>query len=70
MADCERNAFGDIGLPAIRSAELHRRRGVEHDPGDEHALGELDAHVRHAGASGHVPVDPADVVAGRVGRTW
>ena len=39
----------------------------KHEPGDEHALGELDADVRRAGARGDVPVDSADVVAGLVG---
>ena len=66
MADRERNPFGDVGLTALGGAEVHRRGGVEDEPGDEHALGELDAHVRRAGARGDVPVDPADVVAGLV----
>ena len=39
---------------------------VEREPGDQHALGQFDADVRLAGPRGHVPVDPADVVAGQV----
>ncbi len=62
VADGERDPFGDIGLPALGGAELHRRRRVEDEPRDEHALGELDAHVCLPCARRHVPVDSADVV--------
>ena len=65
VAERERDALGDVGLAALGGAERHRRRRVEHEPGDEHALGELDAHVRLARARGHVPVDVADVVLAR-----
>ena len=63
VADGERDAFGDVGLPPLGGAERHRRRGVEDEPRHEHPLGELDADVRRAGTRGHVPVDAADVVA-------
>ena len=66
MPDRDRHALGDVRLPAIGGAELHRQRGVEHQPGDEHALGEVDAHMRLVRPRGHVPVDPPHVVAGRV----
>ena len=59
--------LGDVGLSPLGGAERHRRRDVEHEPGHEHALGEVDADVRLAGPRGHVPLDPADVVAGLVG---
>ena len=68
IADRDRDAFGDVGLAPVGGAERHRRRRVEHEPRDEHALGELDAHVRLAGARRHVPLDPAHVVA-RLVRT-
>ena len=41
-------------------------RRVEHDPGRQHALREMDAYVRYARARGDVPVDPPHVVAGLV----
>ena len=63
VAERDRDAFGDVRLAPVGGAELHRRRDVEHEPGDEHALGEVDAHVRLARARGHVPVDAAHVVA-------
>ena len=66
VPDRERDALGDVRLAPVGGAELHRRRRVEHEPGDEHALGEVDADVRLAGPGGHVPVDPAHVVAGLV----
>ena len=67
VADRERDALGHVGLAAVGRAEGHRRRRVEHEPGDEHALGELDADVRLAGAGGDVPLDLAHVVPGDVG---
>ena len=39
---------GDVRLAAVGRPESHRRRLVEHDPGDEHALGELHPDVRLA----------------------
>ena len=48
VADRDRDALGDVGLAPVAGAERHRRRRVEHEPGDEHALGELDADVRLA----------------------
>ena len=62
----DRHALGEVGLPAVGGAEEHRRRRVEHEPGDEHPLGELDAHVRLAGPRGDRPVDHPDVVARHV----
>jgi hypothetical protein len=67
MADRDGHAFGHIRLPPVSGAELHRDRRVEHEPRDEHALREIDAHMRLAGARRDVPVDPAHVVAGDVG---
>ena len=46
VADRERDALGDVGLPPVGGAERHRGGAVEDEPGDEHALGELDADVR------------------------
>ena len=66
VAERERHAFGDVGLPALRGAERHRRRDVERQPRHEHALGEVDTHVRLARSGGHVPLDPAHVVPGDV----
>ena len=63
VADRDRDALRDIRLATVGGAEAHRRGRVEHEPRDEHPLGELDADVRLAGTGGHVPVDPADVVA-------
>ena len=67
VAERERDPFGHVGLPPLGGAERHRRRDVEREPGHEHALGEVDADVGLAGPRGHVPLDPADVVAGHVG---
>ena len=66
MAERERDAFRDVRLPALGGAERHRGRDVEREPRHEHALGEVDAHVRLAGPRGHVPLDPAHVVPGDV----
>ena len=66
VTDRDRDAVGDVGLAAIAGAELHRRRRVEQEPGDEHALGEVDAHVRLAHARGDVPLHLPHVVAGDV----
>jgi hypothetical protein len=66
VAHGERSTLGDVGLAALGGAERHRRRGVEHEPGHEGALGEVDPHVRRAGARGHVPVDLAHVVLDRL----
>ena len=62
--DCD--ALGQIRLRPVGGAEAHRGRRVEHEPGDEYALGELDAHVRLARPGGHGPVDHPDVVPGDV----
>jgi hypothetical protein len=67
VADRNRHAFRDIRLAAVRGTELHGRRGVEHEPGHEHALGELDPDMRFACARGDVPLDLADVVTRNVG---
>ena len=53
-------------LAPVRRPEGHGGRGVEHEPGRERPLGDVDAHVRLAGARGRVPVDAPDVVAGHV----
>ena len=66
VADRDGDALGDIGLPPIGRSELHRDGGVEDEPRDEHALGEVDADMRLARARRHVPVDPANVVARNV----
>ena len=65
VADRDGYAFGDVRLPPVSGAELHRDRRVEHEPRDEHALGEIDADVRLARARRDVPVDPPHVVARR-----
>ena len=65
-AERERDPLGDVRLAPVGSAELHRRRRVEDEPGHEHALRQMDANVRLAGTGGDVPVDAPDVVAGRV----
>ncbi len=66
MTHGDGDAFGDIGLAAVGSAERHRRGDVEQEPRREGALRDEDAHVRDGRPRGHVPVDPADVVAGLV----
>ena len=66
VADGERHPLGDVGLAPVGGAERHRRGRIQHEPRDEDALGELDAHVRPPGARGDVPLDPAHVVAGLV----
>src|SRR5512132_1858170 len=63
VADRERGTLCDVGLAPLGCAELHRRGGVEHEPRDEHPLGEQDANVRLTGPRGDGPVDAADVVA-------
>ena len=67
LSGSERDSLGDVGLAAIGRAEQHRRRDVEDQPGRQRAFGDVDADVRLAGAGGHVPVDPAGVVARLVG---
>ena len=67
VAERERDPERDVRLAAVGRPESHRRRAVEHDPGDEHPLGELHPDVRLARARGHVPVDQPDVVARLVG---
>ncbi len=62
VAERQRGPLGDVGLAPVCRAERHRHRVVEQDPADEHPLGQVDAHVRLAGACGDVPVDVADVV--------
>ena len=66
MAERERHALRHVGLPSLGRSERHRGRDVECEPRHEHALGEVDANVRLAGPRGHVPFDPAHVVAGDV----
>ena len=51
---------------AARPSRTHRRRRVEDEPRDEHALRLLHANVRLARARGHVPVDLPNVVAEHV----
>ena len=67
VADRERDALGDVGLAPVGGAEAHRGRHVEHEPGGQRPLGDVDAHVRLLQPGGDVPVDVADVVA-RAGR--
>ena len=62
VTDRDRNAFRDVGLPSVGRTELHRRGRVEHEPGHEHTLGEVHAHMRLAGARSDVPVDVPHVV--------
>ena len=66
VTDCDRGALRDVSFPPIRRPELHRGRGVEDEPGDEDALGQIDAHVRLGRARGDVPIDPPHVVTGDV----
>ena len=68
VADGQRGAFGHIGLAALGRAERHRGRGVEHEPGHERSLGQMDADVRCPGPRRHVPIDLADVVLDRLVR--
>jgi len=63
MTDRKGDALRDVGLTPVRCTEAHRRRRVEHQPGNEDALRKVDADMRLAGARGHVPVDLADVVS-------
>jgi hypothetical protein len=66
MPNGDRDAGRDIRLAPIGGAEVHRRRRVEQQVRHELALGEVDAHVRDAGACGDVPLDQPHVVAGDV----
>ena len=63
VPDGEHDALGDVGLAAQRRAEAHRRRAVEHEPGGQRALRDVQAHVRLVHARRRVPVDQANVVA-------
>ena len=65
-ADDERRALGDVGLAPIRGAEVHRRGGVEEQPGGELAVRDVLADLGHEAASRGVPVDAPGVVAGLV----
>src|SRR5207247_3407211 len=66
MTDSQRDAFGYVRLAPVGRAEPHGRRDVEHQPGYEHALREVKAHVGLAGPGRDVPVDSTHVVAGNV----
>ena len=66
VTDRDGDALRDVGFPSIGRSELHRDGGVEDEPRDEHALGEVDADMRLARARGRVPVDPANIVARNV----
>jgi hypothetical protein len=63
MADRDRRTLGDVRLPSVGGAEVHGGGGVEHEPRDQHPLGELNADMRLTRAGRDVPVDPANVVA-------
>ena len=62
VADCNRDALGDVGLTTVGCAEVHRRRGVKHEPRDEHTLSQMHTYVRDVCARGDIPVDAAHVV--------
>ena len=62
-----RHSLGDVALEPVGGAERHRGRDVEHQPGGDRALGDLQADVRHAGARAGRGVEAADVVARLVG---
>ena len=62
MPDRDRDSLGDVRLAPLGRPELHRDRRVEHEPGHEDALGEIDADVRLVRPCGDVPVDPPHVV--------
>ena len=66
VTDGQRDALGDVGLAPLGGTERHRGGEVEHDPGREHAIGDLHPDVRLPGTSGDVPVDPSHVVTGAV----
>ena len=66
VADREGDPFRDVGLAAVGGPELHRDRRVDHEPADEDALRERDAHVRLVRPRGDVPVDAAHIVARHV----
>ena len=70
VAERERRALCDVRLASLGRSELHRHRRVEHDPADEHALGQLDADVRLPCPRGDVPVDVTDVVLAGDVRTY
>ena len=63
VPDRDRDALGHVPLAPVGGAERHRGGRVEHEPGLDRALGDVQPHVRLAGAGGHVPVDAAHVVA-------
>ena len=63
-AEHQRDALRDIGLQPPRGAERHRRRDVQHDPGRQRAIGNMQTNVRLAAAtSRRRRVDVPDVVA-------
>ena len=62
-SDDERGTLGNVGLAPVRGPEVHRRGGVEDEPGRELAVRHVLAELRDAGAGGRVPVDAADVIA-------
>ena len=61
------DALGHVALEPVGGAERHRGGDVEHEPGRDRALGDLEADVRRAGARAGRRVEPADVVARLVG---
>jgi hypothetical protein len=63
VADCERHAFGDVGLAPLGRPERHRRRRVEQEPAGQGSLGHVEPDVGLTGPRRDVPVDPAYVVA-------
>jgi len=67
VSDGKSHTFCNVGLAAVGCAEGHRRRCVEHEPGNEHPLGELDADVCLPRARRDVPLDAADVIARLIG---
>ena len=67
VPESETDTLGHVRLAPIGRTEAHRRRGVENQPGHHDPIREIDAHVRLACSRGHVPVDPAHIVAHLVG---
>ena len=59
-------AFGEIKTAFPFVGETHRRAAIENEIGTEVCFRLKLLHVKAVGAREHAPVEPADVVAGRV----
>ena len=66
MAEDAGHALLHVGLPAVRRAEMHRRRTIDEQPRRHIPLGNVLANVGLARPRADVPVDRPDVIAGQI----